>query len=78
MDYGPDWPPEPEVEYTPMTLAQKCGTWTITVLLIWAPGALALHAITPTGLQLDVPTPPAEGHTTEVTTTLRPSPHVAR
>lgn len=80
MSYGPDWPPTPEpVEALPeaMTLGQKCIATVIAYGLIWAFWALVLMAFNPMP-SLDVPTPPAHGHTTDVTTTPQPSPHVAR
>jgi hypothetical protein len=76
MDYGPDWPPAPEAakaEHQPMTLRQRCGVAVAAYALIWAVFALVLHARGDAGTRLDFPAPPAQGHTTDVTTTLPPS-----
>lgn len=77
MDYGPDWPPAPvpvEAEHEPMTLAQRCGAWTIAVALLWALGAIWLHFHPPIGRTLLWTDTPAHGHTTDVTATLPPHP----
>jgi len=73
MDYDIR-PSAPEAEPEPMTLGQRCLAAVILFGLIWAAGALVLHAMTPAGTRLDFPAPPAQGHTTDVTTTLPPHP----
>jgi hypothetical protein len=74
MDYGPDWPPAPtEAKRKRRTLPQRLVAWTAFYLALWVAAALILQALVPTGKTLDFPAPP--GHTTDVTSTLPPSPH---
>jgi hypothetical protein len=57
----------------PLTLGQKCAAWVLVYAVLWAAGALVLAVLVPTGKNLDFPTPPAQGRTTDVTTTLSPT-----
>lgn len=75
MDYGPDWPPAAEPPAPKrLSLGQKCAAWVLFYAVLWAAGALVLAVLVPTGKNLDFPAPPAQGHTTDVTTTLPPHP----
>lgn len=84
MDYGPDYPPTvsdqetvpPEPE--PLRLWQKLAATAILYAIIWAAGALLLHARMSGDVTYWTPEPPARGHGTHVTTSLPPLPHMAR
>lgn len=77
MDYGADWPPAPEPaepKRPPMLLWQKCAAWVAFYGLLWIAAALVLHVLVPTGKNLDFRAPSSEGRTTDVTTTIGPTP----
>jgi hypothetical protein len=81
MDYGPDWPPVPGAVVKESLKArrryrlwQKALARIVIVTVIWAAGAIVLHLLLPTGNTMDFPAPPAQGHTTDVTSSLPPHP----
>jgi hypothetical protein len=73
MDY--DYPPTPEPpvrEEEPLRLRQKLAATAMLYAVIWAAGALLLHAIAPYDVRVHTPAP--SGHGADVTTTLPPHP----
>lgn len=72
MDYGPNYPPAPEPSAPePLRLGQKLAFIAVLYAIIWAAGALLLHARMHGVVTYSTPEPPARGH---VTTSLPPDP----